>query len=45
MVAYKNKLILFGGIHTITWEMDDVWVYDKEWRVIENDSSRKVSKI
>ncbi|KAM3130243.1 hypothetical protein pb186bvf_017638 [Paramecium bursaria] len=45
MVTFQNKLILFGGIHTITWEMDDVWVYDTQWRVIENDSSRKVSKI
>lgn len=39
-----NHLILFAGIHDITWEMDDLFLFDLEknvWLTIDEDSSRK----
>lgn len=41
---YNGKLFLYGGIHDITWELDDLHIYDigrKEWNVLETDSARK----
>ncbi len=28
MLLYKNYFILFGGIHDITWELDDLYLFD-----------------
>ena len=25
---WNGKLVLFGGIHDITWELDDLWTFD-----------------
>lgn len=35
-MSYKSKLILFGGIHDITHEKNDMYVFDlasKKWKV------------
>ena len=32
MEFYDNKLYIFGGIHDITWELDDLQVYDIQVR-------------
>ena len=26
--SYKETIILFGGIHDITWELDDLYCFD-----------------
>jgi hypothetical protein len=42
--AFGNKLVLFGGIHDITWELDDMYCFDtdtQEWMVVDDDSSRR----
>ena len=44
MTFYEGKIFLFGGIHDITWELDDLHIYDiekKQWMVLESDSARK----
>ena len=30
MTFYNHKLYIFGGIHDITWELDDLIVYNLE---------------
>ena len=40
-MKFKNNLILFGGIHDITHELDDIYIYklDKnEWVEIEKNT-------
>lgn len=35
---WNDKLVLFGGIHDITWELDDLWIFDLaigSWRQSE----------
>lgn len=42
--SWGNKLILFGGIHDITWELDDLYAFNvasQEWELIDEDSSRR----
>lgn len=45
LISYNNdKLILFGGIYDITWELDDCFLFDtktNEWIVIDQDQARK----
>lgn len=39
---------MFGGIHDITWELDDLHIFDiksGEWVVLEIDSARKKKDI
>lgn len=48
---YDNKLYIFGGIHEVTWELDDLHIYDlkvsyqitqsNEWTTLEVDSARR----
>lgn len=41
MVAYKDKIILFGGIHELTHEKNDIYVYSmstKKWTQVESDA-------
>lgn len=48
MTYYKDKLFLFGGIHDITWELDDLHIFDikaGEWIVLEIDSARKKKEV
>jgi hypothetical protein len=36
--------VLFGGIHDITWELDDLWVYEIKagrWRMVCEDTTRR----
>lgn len=28
LINFANKLILFGGIHDVTWELDDLYVFN-----------------
>lgn len=28
MNYFKDRLYVFGGIHDITWELDDLHIYD-----------------
>lgn len=38
---------MFGGIHDITWELDDLHIYDlkrEHWTTLEQESPRKVEK-
>lgn len=47
MTYYKDRLFVFGGIHDITWELDDLHIYNlskKSWTTLEQDSPRKLSK-
>ncbi|EAR97403.2 kelch motif protein (macronuclear) [Tetrahymena thermophila SB210] len=41
---YGDYLILFGGIHDVTWELDDLYVFDlrnSRWLVVDEDSARR----
>lgn len=45
MSFFNDKLYVFGGIHDITWEMDDLHIYNlvrKSWTTVEHDSPRKL---
>lgn len=47
MQFFEGKLYVFGGIHDITWELDDLHIYSlerKKWTTLEQDSPRKVEK-
>lgn len=47
MEYYEGKLYVFGGIHDITWELDDLHIYNlekKKWTTLEQDSPRKVDR-
>jgi len=47
MNYYQEKLYMFGGIHDITWELDDLHIYDlkaNKWTTLEQDSPRKIEK-
>ena len=38
-----TKLVLFGGIHDITWELDDMYMFDietQEWALVDEDSRK-----
>lgn len=42
-----DRLYVFGGIHDITWELDDLHIYNlvkKNWTTLEQDSPRKLEK-
>jgi len=44
MVNIDGNIILFGGIHEITWELNDLYKYNIEsntWKQIEQDSARR----
>ncbi|CAD8149025.1 unnamed protein product [Paramecium pentaurelia] len=44
LISYQNNLILFGGIHDVTWELDDLHCFNldlKEWKTINFDTSRR----
>ncbi len=32
---YEGKLYVFGGIHDITWELDDLHIYDLKVKLFE----------
>ena len=42
MISYNNRyLLIFGGIHEITYEMNDLRIYDlktQQWHVIEEEN-------
>jgi len=41
----EDKIFVFGGIHDITWELDDLHIYNlvkKAWTTLEQDSPRKI---
>ncbi len=45
MNYYVDKLYVFGGIHDVTWELDDLYIYHLvagNWTVLERDSPRKL---
>lgn len=47
MTYHDNKLYVFGGIHDITWELDDLHIYNlktSKWTTLEQDSPRKLEK-
>lgn len=47
MTCHENKLYVFGGIHDITWELDDLHIYNlktNKWTTLEQDSPRKLEK-
>lgn len=47
MNYYDGKLYVFGGIHDITWELDDLHIYilaKGKWITLEQDSPRKIDK-
>ncbi|CAK70961.1 unnamed protein product (macronuclear) [Paramecium tetraurelia] len=42
--GYQDELILFGGIHDVTWELDDLYKFQinlLEWKMINKDTSRR----
>ncbi|CAD8133827.1 unnamed protein product [Paramecium octaurelia] len=44
LISYQNELVLFGGIHDITWELDDLYKFQinlQEWKMINKDTSRR----
>lgn len=45
MNYYEGNLYVFGGIHDITWELDDLHIYNinsHKWATLEHDSPRKL---
>lgn len=47
MNYFDGKLYVFGGIHDITWELDDLHIYTLskgKWTTLEHDSPRKIEK-
>lgn len=41
-MRYKDKLVLFGGIHDITHEKNDMHIFDiasKKWTLIDSNTS------
>lgn len=41
---FGDSIFLFGGIHDVTWELDDLFAFDltnNTWRMIEDDSARR----
>lgn len=41
---HNGRLMLFGGIHDITWELDDLYSFNiskQVWELIDEDSSRR----
>ena len=47
MEYFEGKLYVFGGIHDITWELDDLHIFNiakKKWATLEQDSPRKVDR-
>ena len=47
MNYYNEKLYVFGGIHDITWELDDLHIYNlktERWTTLEQDSPRKIER-
>ena len=47
LTYFDNKLYVFGGIHDITWELDDLHIYNlktNKWTTLEQDSPRKMEK-
>lgn len=42
--VHGDKLVVFGGIHDVTWELDDLFVFDINtscWIEIDRDSARR----
>lgn len=33
MNFYDGKLLVFGGIHEVTWELDDLHIFDTKVRI------------
>ncbi|EGR28436.1 kelch motif family protein, putative [Ichthyophthirius multifiliis] len=47
LINYKDNLIVFGGIHDITHEKNDMYVFspnDKQWHIIDDDTSHQQKK-
>lgn len=47
MTHHEGRLYVFGGIHDITWELDDLHIYDlksNRWTTLEQDSPRKIER-
>lgn len=47
MLSYQDKLILFGGIHDIAHEKDDIFVFscsEEKWKQIDEDSRRQLNE-
>jgi N-acetylneuraminic acid mutarotase len=47
MDFFNDRLYIFGGIHDITWELDDLHIYHlikKTWTTLEQDSPRKIER-
>lgn len=45
MNYHEGNLYVFGGIHDITWELDDLHIYNlnsQKWTTLEHDSPRKL---
>lgn len=45
MTFYNHRLYVFGGLHDITWELDDLHIYNlnkKAWTTLEQDSPRRI---
>ncbi|KAL4492534.1 hypothetical protein ABPG72_007647 [Tetrahymena utriculariae] len=48
LLTYKDKLILFGGIHDITHEKNDMFVFNvrnKKWSIIDENTSHNQSSL
>ena len=45
MNAWGGVLLLFGGIHDITWELDDFWMFKEGyWWRIDDEKKTKTSE-
>ena len=47
MNFFQGRIYVFGGIHDITWELDDLHIYDlktNRWTTLEQDSPRKIER-
>ena len=44
MEYVEGAVLMYGGLHEVTWELDDLHLYDikaEEWKILEIDSARK----
>ncbi|EWS72392.1 UDP-glucose/GDP-mannose dehydrogenase family, NAD-binding domain protein (macronuclear) [Tetrahymena thermophila SB210] len=44
LFSTQDQIVLLGGIHDITWELDDLCIFDTQsqiWTIVDQDSARR----
>lgn len=45
LTSFKNKIILFGGFHDLTHELDDLYYFDfftLTWILVDKETENKI---